>query len=661
MTRSGGQVLRIATALGLLICLSVTAHADWDRAGVPISVGEPFHAIPVIAADPVSRDLLVWWCDARAGRQDADAYGQLLHSDASIANGWPLNGILLASHCDGRNNLRSDGQGGFFNTFAGVGNGTDIRGQWLDATGNPRPGWSADGNLLVGIAGNQDQPRTTFVSGGAFVVWEDRPTNQIRGMCIATDGTVSPGWQTNGTLLNDTGFYANQPDCATDGAGGIYVVWVEEPTAGSGRYIRLCKFTVAGQLDPTWPPGGIRLTQPGIHVQQPRLAVDGNGGVYCVWADYRSAPPGSDPILHPEYLDIYAHHVLSTGVLYPGWSTNGIPVCTVFQIQEYPSAVSDGVGGLIAGWLDYRTFASANFVSRLNPDGTRAAGWSVNGVAVTPMQSGSQTPGILVSDGGTGVFCGFRDDSHARCLVQHLRGDASIDPLYGSSGRPVSDPSLGGSQVDISIAADYRGGVYAAWTDSRGGGSKNNIWAQHFDGDLPTGVMASLITVDAGSEQVRLVWSTEYAGRIVLQRRQETTEWRAIAHVNRDGSGRIDVSDSEVTAGERYAYRLGADDGSAVSAEVWVPVPAYALALRGFAPNPALGHGAAVAFTLPRQALGALSLYDVSGREVCRYDVSHLGPGHHTLPIQGSLRAGVYWVNLQHGDRRLTSKGIVLR
>jgi hypothetical protein len=271
-----------------------------------------------------------------------------------------------------------------------------------------------------------------------------------------------------------------------------------------------------------------------------------------------------------------------------------------------------------------------------------------------------QLSGTLVPDGVGGAYCGFDDASHFRCYVQHLQADGTYAPLYGPGARPVSDPAFGGLQESIVIASDRLGGVYAAWMDSRGGGS-GNIWAQHFDGDLPTGVVASLVVCETAPDHVHLVWSSEYRSSCVIERRSETIAWRELGHASADGSGRISYTDGDVVPGARYAYRLrfGVGD-SLVTAEEWATVPSFALALAGFSPNPALAGSASIAFTLPYQAAGQLAAYDVAGRAVLHVDISGLGPGRHTVNL-GIGRAGVYWIRLIHGTRQLTSKGILIR
>lgn len=91
-------------------------------------------------------------------------------------------------------------------------------------------------------------------------------------------------------------------------------------------------------------------------------------------------------------------------------------------------------------------------------------------------------------------------------------------------------------------------------------------------------------------------------------------------------------------------------------------IPARALSLAGFRPNPAIGT-ATLAFSLPDDRPARLEVIDVKGQVVRSRDVGSLGGGSHILSLAGEvpLRAGMYWIRLTHPERTLTAKGLVLR
>jgi len=394
----------------------------------------------------------------------------------------------------------------------------------------------------------------------------------------------------------------------------------------------------------------------------PVLASDGAGGVYCSWDDFRSAPPGADPDNDPGYWDIYAQHILQNGASAPGWPADGLPICVAPGLQQFSLIVADGFGGAIIEWDDYRNLYEATYAVRINPDGSRAGGWPANGtqVVVTTQYSAEQG---MATDGVGGAFFGIENNSQGRCYVQHLRDDGSFDPLYGPQGRPVVD--VPGSQTDIRITADGNGGVYAAWDDTRSGVG-GGIWAQHFGADGPTATLAALVESEASPSSVHLVWQGDELKSGTVERCPLSGAWASIAEVAADGSGRLAFDDSHVEPGARYAYRLRYLDGTrqVTTAETWIDVPlAYVLSLAGLTPNPETGPELNVAFTLARQGPGALAIYDVSGREIAREDVSGLKAGPHMFALgRGShIPPGVYWLRLTHDGKSLTRRGVVLR
>jgi hypothetical protein len=87
-----------------------------------------------------------------------------------------------------------------------------------------------------------------------------------------------------------------------------------------------------------------------------------------------------------------------------------------------------------------------------------------------------------------------------------------------------------------------------------------------------------------------------------------------------------------------------------------------ALALLGARPNPARGN-VRVAFALPSGAPATLELIDIAGRRVAQRDVGRLGPGHHELVFDGSLRlkAGLYFVRLSQAGQVLNARVVLMR
>jgi hypothetical protein len=73
-----------------------------------------------------------------------------------------------------------------------------------------------------------------------------------------------------------------------------------------------------------------------------QLASDGNGGAIFTWGDSRSAQSL-----------IFAQKINSSGVIQ--WDTNGVAICAAGTGgQGDPQLLSDGHGGAIITWTDFR-------------------------------------------------------------------------------------------------------------------------------------------------------------------------------------------------------------------------------------------------------------------------------------------------------------------
>jgi uncharacterized protein (DUF779 family) len=106
--------------------------------------------------------------------------------------------------------------------------------------------------------------------------------------------------------------------------------------------------------------------------------------------------------------DVFAQRISVAGV--PLWTGDGVVVCNAAgdqgRLSGVPalSVVSDGSGGALIAWEDRRTSGSTGidgFVQRLNPNG--AAMWTGNGVAITTA-AGNQTSPSVFPDGIGGCF-----------------------------------------------------------------------------------------------------------------------------------------------------------------------------------------------------------------------------------------------------------------
>ncbi len=130
-----------------------------------------------------------------------------------------------------------------------------------------------------------------------------------------------------------------------------------------------------------------------------RVISDGAGGLYAVWMDTRNSATG---------YDIYAQRIGANGR--PLWRLDGIEVCRTASIQELPSFVADGTGGMVVVWQDHRIFNDGRshlFAQRF--DGNGNALWTANGVRIS-VSDASQHDAVITTRASGGVVAVWHDN-----------------------------------------------------------------------------------------------------------------------------------------------------------------------------------------------------------------------------------------------------------
>src|SRR5207249_7598012 len=77
--------------------------------------------------------------------------------------------------------------------------------------------------------------------------------------------------------------------------------------------------------------------------------------------------------------DIYAQHVLASGVVDPAWTAKGTVLCNAANDQDFPQIVSDGRGGAIVAWEDYRGGKGDVYAQHVVASGVADPAWTANG------------------------------------------------------------------------------------------------------------------------------------------------------------------------------------------------------------------------------------------------------------------------------------------
>lgn len=189
--------------------------------------------------------------------------------------------------------------------------------------------------------------------------------------------------------------------------------------------------------------------------QDARIVGDAKGGGIISWVDFRNDQNESKA-------DIYAQRVNSNGNVM--WTNNGVAVCTNAADQTAPVLTSDGIGGTIIAWQDWRSGNRDIYAQRI--DSTGAVLWTANGVAVVEKNSHQRGPRI-VSDGAQGAVIVWEDSINGNwdIFVQHINAFGAVQWTSGG----VAVCTAAGDQINPRVTADATGSFYVAWQDKRNG------------------------------------------------------------------------------------------------------------------------------------------------------------------------------------------------
>ena len=406
--------------------VSAAGVPQWADGGVLVT-DVPFDQdAPAITSDGVGGAIVVWQ-DQRTAI-DVDLFAQRLTHDGLAR--WAANGVPVctANYDQFQPRIAADGLHGAFVAWDDnrVGDGGTAYTQHVDSTGACT--WIPDGILLGQPNPNNTAPPLFLVAdltGGEIVAWASNAQRLTAGgaMQWGSGGTIVAGFPIQGMVADSTG-----GAIITGIANGA--VYGQRIAPGGGGL---------------WGTAGTPLCAVPGHKNVLTIACDSAGSAVTTWRDGRNGLAG----------DVFAQRVDPQGHL--PWGASGVPVCTQAPVQDRPVIVSDGSGGTVTCWMDYRSYADADlYAQRLTHDGTPV--WTVDGVPVTTA-TGDQVSAGLVSDGAGGVFAVWTDrradvgDIYAQWLDgAGEAGGVTAVPRSTASGVALAAPWPSPSTAAVSLA-----------------------------------------------------------------------------------------------------------------------------------------------------------------------------------------------------------------
>jgi hypothetical protein len=659
---------RVLQSTLLMLAAVMSLPAQWStnvnvNNGICSAIGDQLN--PVIVSDG-SGGAIITWVDYRSPSSSTDIYAQRINATGTVQ--WTSNGVGICGETgnQGDPTIISDGSGGAIIAWQDFRSGStwDIYAQRINASGAAQ--WASGGVAICTASGNQQNPSiATDDSGGAIMTWYDLrsgTTTDIYAQRINAAGTVQ--WTSDGVAIcAAAGGNQSNPAIVSDDSGGAVIAW--GGTRGSTWDIYAQRINASGTVQ--WAANGVEICTAMNNQLDPMIVGDGSSGAIMTWHDERTLE------------GIYAQRISASGIVQ--WNADGFPICAATSNQAEPMIASDGSGGAIITWYDYRNlFGPDIYAQSINASGV--AQWTANGIAICTA-AGDQFSPTIASDGSGGAIMTWYDSrSGTSNDVYAQRVNAAGAVQWTANGAAVSTAT--GFQLSPTIISNGAGGAIITWMDNRASGvSAYDIFASNIgsNGVLPV----ELTTLGASSRQntVELQWSTATEVNnygFEVERRligEISVRWSTIGFVAGAGtsSSPLEYSfiDRQVSPG-RYAYRImqiDKDGSFKYTGEVEVEV---GLAPKEFNlvqnyPNP-FNPSTTIEFTVPEEGKASLKIYDVLGREVATlFDGEVAGSYRQAIFDATRFAAGIYIARLKHfpagslagGEKQLLRKMLLVK
>ena len=290
------------------------------------------------------------------------------------------------------------------------------------------------------------------------------------------------------------------PQIISDDTSGAIIVWRDQRDEQYQGDIYAQRIDSSGYAK--WTADGVALCTATGMQDIPMEVSDGEGGAIVAWKDNRVSGA-----------DIYAQRINSSGSVM--WMSDGVPVCAETDAQILTGIISDGAGGAIIVWQDYRS-GTDNDIYAQRIDGNGILLWTSTGVPVCTA-SNEQVGAQIVGDGAGGAIMVWDDRRTGKYAIYAQKINSNGAVLWTADG--VAADTAGGSQfsaLKAKINSDGNGGVIIAWADSRNG-NDNNVFAQRINSN---GVIEWRLNgeqiCDAADDQQNVVTAEDNSGGAII-------------------------------------------------------------------------------------------------------------------------------------------------
>lgn len=361
----------------------------WTSQGIGVCTSTADQANPSTVEDG-NGGVIIAWDDSISG--DRDIYAQKLDSSGNAK--WTLNGVPIIVKASKQKNVKiiSDGAGGAIavweDSLAGY---WDIYAQRINSDGITM--WTAGGVPVCTAIMNQKNARlVTDGSGGAFIVWQDKRGGIDFDIYVQhLNSSGIPLLAVGGVSVCSVIDKQTDPKIVSDKLGGAIITWPDK-RSGLGYDVYAQRINSSGTM--LWTANGVAVCTADSSQTSIDITSDNISGAIITWRDKRNGM----------YHDIYAQKINMTGTI--AWQLNGVKITISALTQTSPNICGDGTGGAIIAWQD-STVGNWDIRSqRINASGL--ALWNSGGNIVSAANN-TQTNPKNISDGNGGSIYFWQD------------------------------------------------------------------------------------------------------------------------------------------------------------------------------------------------------------------------------------------------------------
>jgi len=520
--------------------------------------------------------------------------------------------------------ITTDASGGAIIAWQDYRNGKyEIYAQRMNSAGYPM--WTTNGIAICTQDSSFNPVIVSDGSGGAIIAWESYRgsiTTDIFAQRVNSNGVVQ--WTLNGVPVCVVVFNQDTISIVSDGLGGAILTWQDYRSNNGFADIYAQRVNSSGAM--LWTANGVSVCNQAAAQRGPKLINDGSGGAFITWYDSRAG----------DY-DIYTQRISSGGA--PMYTTNGVSTCTMATDQLKPDICSDGAGGVIITWYDYRSTTDYNiYAQRQGP--ALAIVWAVDGVVMNNNVAYAQYDPKIVSDGIGGAIISWTDNrtgvapGTADIYAQRVNSTGVVQ--WTATGVIIC--TAAGDQIKSQIVSDGNSGAYIIWEDHRNAGN-SDIYAQRIASTAAINWPATGFPITTiGHDQLNpMIVSDGNLGAIVVWQdfRSDTT---FDIYENGFNTTGVITTVRGVTTTNPLEYTL----------------------LQNY-PNP-FNPTTTIKFDIPKSGNVRIIIFDARGREVETLVNEQLSPGSYETTWNASkIASGIYFYRLHTSEYTETKRMALIK